>query len=86
VNSKSPLQIADDRIIITTLFPTAIPTSKIVGIGEHPTRKTPSLSYRDPDKGHSGELALPWSYIAEPQSEVLSRIRAVIGRQHHDPH
>jgi hypothetical protein len=77
-NTRTPLEINGDQVIIRSLITATLPLSKVVGIGEHPVRKEPTLTYNDPQKGQSGELRLPWSYIAESREDVVTAIHAAI--------
>ena len=78
MRSATPLQITQSDVIISSGFRSSFPLAKVQKIGEHPTRKTPSLTFADPEKGHSGEITLPWKFIAEPQEEVLAKLQAAI--------
>ena len=78
IKSKNPLQITAGNVIISSLFSISIPLGQIEKIGLHPKRKTPSLSYTEPKTGIKRELALPWTFIAEPQAEVLEKIQLAI--------
>lgn len=78
LQSTVPLEITPDSVIIRTLFTSEIPLAKISKLGVHPTRKLPSLTFDDPAKGQSGDVALPWMFIAEPQDEVVRRLEAAL--------
>ena len=78
LQSAVPLEITPDKVIIRTLFTSEIPLAKISKLGVHPTRKLPSLTYNDPAKGQSGEVALPWMFIAESQEEVVRQLEAAL--------
>ncbi len=76
LRSKNPLVIYDDRVVLNSLVRTTVPFANIDGIGTHPKRGSPSLTYRDDDAGHSGEMLIHWRFIREPQDEVIARINS----------
>ncbi len=76
--SKTPLEIKGDEVVISGIFVSRLSLRDLKGVGEHPTRKTPSLTYSPAEGGDSGELALPWTMIAEPQEEVVSKLLLAI--------
>lgn len=77
MRSKNPLEVYSDRVVLNSLMQTAIPVEKLIGIGTHPKRGTPSLSYRD-DTGKQNELLIHWRFIREPQEEVITQINQVL--------
>ena len=79
--SRNPLQIYDDRIVLSTTLRTALPLANIKGIGTDPKRGTPSLTYLDEAKGHSGEISILWRFIAEPQADVLRQVEDALDRR-----
>ena len=80
LRAKHPLQIFENRIVLNSALRTEVPLVNVVGIGTDPKRGTPSLTYRDETNGHSGELAILWRFIREPQEEVLAEIRKALKR------
>ena len=78
LRSKHPLEIFADRIVLNSIFSTSVPLAHIGGIGTHPKRGSPSLSYRDANRGQSGEMLIHWRFIREPQDEVIARIKSAL--------
>lgn len=80
IRSRHPLEIFQDRIALNGFPRTVVQLSHIKGIGVHPKRGEPSLTFHDEAQGFSGELAVAWRFIREPQDEVLAQVRAAIAR------
>lgn len=78
IRSRHPLEIFEDRVVLNSALRTTVPLSQIEGIGTHPKRGTPSLTYRDDAEGQSGELLIHWRFIHEPQDEVLAQVKAAL--------
>lgn len=78
LQSTVPLEITPEKVIIRTLFTSEIPLANISKLGVHPARKLPSLTYTDPIKGQTGEVALPWMFIGEPQDDVVRHLESAI--------
>ncbi len=77
MRSKHPLEVYSDRVVLNSLTQTAMPVKKLIGIGTHPKRGTPTLSYRD-DAGGQSEFLIHWRFIREPQEEVIAQINQVL--------
>jgi hypothetical protein len=80
LRSRHPLEIFEDRIALNGFPRTVVQLSTIKGIGTHPKRGEPSLTFNDEEKGFSGELAVAWSFIKEPPQDVLEQVSAAIAR------
>jgi len=78
IRSRHPLEVFTDRIVLNSAVRTTVPLTKIDGIGTHPKRGTPSLSYRDQDTGQSGEMLIHWRFIREPQEDVIAQIKSAL--------
>jgi len=81
LRSRHPLQIFEDRIVLSSGLRTNVPLANITGIGTHPKRREPSLTYLDEEQGHRGELAIHWRFIKEPQVDVIRQIEDALDRR-----
>ena len=79
INSKTPLQITADEVIISSSAKVRVPRRQITGAGIDPKTDQPVLFFDDPDKGQSGPLRLPLRFIGLEKDDLLARLTQTVG-------
>lgn len=79
LNSKTPLQITQDSVIIASSGKVRVPRSHITGAGRHPATSEPCLFFDNPEKDQSGPLRLPLRFIGLDKDDLLAQLIATVG-------
>lgn len=79
INSRIPLRITQDQVIISSSAKVTVSRAHITGAGHHPKSGHPCLYFDDPEKGHKGPLRLPVRFINLDHPALLAQLVGIFG-------